>query len=653
MNTTTTVSLADPLMIGGVRLRNRLVATAHGTASVVDGMPDGEDARYWERLSRGGPGMIITGGTQVAKESLLRNRYLSEAFRRETIPGLRARAAAISSGGAVSVVQLGHLGRETLGANTTYPFVAPSDVISPREPAPSRVLSTAEVADIVDAFVASARNSVDAGFDVVELHGAHGYLIAQFLNAHVNTRTDRYGGSATNRVALVVEIIEGIRAALLDVPVGLRVSVENDHNGLSLDDFAELLSLIQERAPFDYLNLTYGSRGYYVRDMATTRPPLLGHTGELRSAIGVPLLLCSAFRKSADMTEALTSGAADMVGMARAHMADPEVSNKILQGREDEVRPCVACLEDCRSFDPTALCTVNPDLAPRGQDLRPGEAYVVAGPRAGGSSLAIVGAGPAGLECALTVARAGVGDVTVFDASDGIGGALAVATAAPNRSGWQDLLRFYERRLNQLDVTVKLGSPVSGTEAPDGFEHVVWAVGADELPRDIPGGLPVLRSTDYLGMPTEGRAWKTVVVLDDGFGWWPTVSSVEAACDRGAERVVVVTPATGFAAGIPAEARMQLMERLSGCQLDVVPISTVRVTEEGAVVLEHTLTGETRTLTADGLVTVGARHQRDLPAWEHPSTWAVGDCLSPRRVSHAVTEGRHAGRAVLAALTAD
>lgn len=377
-------ALGDPLEIGGVRLRNRLVTTAHGLAAVVDGMPDDYDARYWGRLARGGPGMVITGGTQVAKESVYRNRFLTEAYRRDVLPGLQARARAIKDGGAVAVVQLGHLGREMIGATTDYSFVAPSDVISPREPGPVRVLTTDEVAGVVDAFGVSARNSVDAGFDVVELHGAHGYLIAQFLNQHVNTRNDRYGGDAVGRATLLVEIIERLRQEVPGVPVWLRVSVESERDGLTLADFGELLPLVQERAPFDYLNLTYGSRGNYVRDRATTQPPLLRHSAELRTALGVPLSLCSAFRRSEHMTEALESGAADLIGMARAHIADPEVSNKILRGREDEVRPCVGCLQDCRNFDPTALCAVNPDLAPRGQELRPAEPYLLSGPPSGG-----------------------------------------------------------------------------------------------------------------------------------------------------------------------------------------------------------------------------------------------------------------------------
>ena len=507
------------------------------------------------------------------------------------------------------------------------------------------MLTTDEVDGVVDAFVMSARHSVEAGFEMIELHGAHGYLIAQFLNARVNTRQDRYGGSVVGRATFVIEILGGIRAALPGVPVGLRVSVENETGGLSLGDFHELLPAIQERAPFDYLNLTYGSRGYYVRDMATTTPPLLGQTSELRRSVGVPLILCSAFRRSEQMVEALATGAADMVGMARAHIADPEISRKLLDGREDEVRPCVACLQDCRSFDPTALCTVNPELAPRGQELRLAEPYVIAGPGRGGRTLAVVGAGPAGLECALTAARDGACQVTVFDAKLEVGGAIAVAGAAAHRSEWRALLDFYARNLARLGVTVRLGGAVSG---PDRARRVRPRRLGDRCGGGAGAGawpLRVLRSTDYLVDPPGGPG--TVVVADDGFGWWPTVSAVETALDRGAARVVVITPAAGFAAAIPAESRMQLIERLRGVQLDIVPLTRVSRTVASGVVTEHLLSGATTTVPADLLVTVGARRQRQLPTARHPSLQAIGDCVSPRKVSEAIAEGRRAGLAVV------
>jgi 2,4-dienoyl-CoA reductase (NADPH2) len=643
---------STPLQIGNLTLRNRMVATAHGIAAVKNGMPLSEDAEYWERLSHGGAAMIIAGGVQVAKESIFRNRYLSEAYNRDALPGFRERAAAMKSGGAIPVVQLGHLGAETLGGNTVYPFVSPSPVKTPRDQAPARALHEDEISKIVEGFAESARNSVEAGFEMVEIHGAHGYLIAQFLSSMMNTRQDRYGGSPEARITFLVEIIERIRDLIPDTPLGLRVSVENDPGGLSLDDFKQLLPMIHDRAPIDYLNLTYGNRGYYVRDMATRFPILLHQNTEaLRKLLGVPLLLCSGFRQPDEIEEALQSGAADLVGMARPFIADPDVARKFIEGRPEDVRPCVSCNQDCRSFDPTGLCTVNPDLAPQGEEIRPGEATILSGPQSGGRRVAVIGAGPAGLECALTLAKETQdAEVTVFDAASELGGALRTATSVETRQGWKALLRYYSYQLKKYNVHLQLGTQIDSEGQLEDFDHVVWAIGAEEEQVELESDIPVLRSTDFLNQESRELDGKRVAILDDGFGAWAAVSSVEDALYRGAQEVLLITPGTTFAATIPAESRLQLMERLKGKAVRILPLYTVEAVCNRQLELKHTLTGSALNEPADVLVTVGLRQQRELPVEPSPSSWGIGDVLSPRQVSHAITEGRHAGLDVLAAL---
>src|SRR5205823_5115561 len=170
-----------PLEAGKLSLRNRLVATAHSTGLARDGLPVEGDAEYWARLAEGGAAMAITGGTVVAATSTYRGRTRTEAFRPEAVPGMRRRARAIKDGGAVAICQLIHLGRETTGAPLWLAPVAPSPVRSPREPTAARTLSEEDVHGVVAAFATSAANALEAGFDGVELHGAHGYLISQFL----------------------------------------------------------------------------------------------------------------------------------------------------------------------------------------------------------------------------------------------------------------------------------------------------------------------------------------------------------------------------------------------------------------------------------------------------------------------------------------
>jgi 2,4-dienoyl-CoA reductase (NADPH2) len=644
--------LAQPIRLGGLVVRNRLVATAHGIGAVVDGIPTAGDAEYWATLSAGGAGMLIAGGTQVSLESTLRGRNLTEAYRPDAVSAMRRRAAAMRSGGAAAVNQLGHLGQETLGAAAFYPFVAASGIRSPREPTAHRILSTDDIRGVVDGFGLSAAHSADAGFDAIEIHAAHGYLIAQFLSGRYNTRSDRYGPDPDRRVRFLVEIIEAIRGAAPRTPVGVRLSVEPGvGSGLGEDDLLELVALVQDRAPFDYLNLSYGVRGHYVRDMATVRPPLLGTGARFRQVLDVPLVLASGFRDLPEAEAALTVGEADLIGMARAHIADPQVAAKWLAGAPETVRPCVACNEDCRTFEPTALCTVNPDLAPVGAVRRPAAPVLIGPPqrRTVTATVAVVGAGPAGLECAVTLAGAGSVDVRVFERSDRIGGQLATAAAAPHRDGWRRILDFYRRRCAALDVVVDHGSEIAHPDDLARFDCVVWATGAVEGESEADGPVPVCTSTAFLS----GRAdvevrGGHVLVADDGYGWWPTVSSMEQAFAAGAAKVTVVTPGGTFAGSLPSEGRVQLGERLPGHHLVVLPFHALAGPgADGGLNVRNLLSGTNSALDVDLVVAVGERRSNAAPSTTQTTTRAIGDCVVPRKVAHAVAEGRQAAVDIL------
>ena len=633
--------LNERVLVAGRTLRNRVVATAHGTAAVVDGMPLPSDVAYWGRLARGGPSMVVAGGISVGRTSTLRGRFLGEAWHAHAAAAYRPKAEAITSAGALAIAQLCHLGRETLGAPTFFPFEAPSAVRSPREPSPARVLTTDDCSAAVTSFVTSACMMIDAGFDGVEIHGAHGYLVAQFLNEHINDRTDRYGGDVAGRCTLLLEIIAGIRRERPEAVVGLRLSVENDPDGAGLDQLASVVRVIAERGPTDFLDLTYGNRLSYVPDMATTRPPLMDKSfadqlRAIRRSAAVPVLLCSSFHDRSDLEQVVVDGRADLVGMARPHIADPDLTLKLLDGRDDQIRPCVASNEDCRAFDPVGLCVVNPDLAPPGAKVRPAEP-VRRGPiRSGARHVTVVGAGPAGLEAAVTLGLARPDlPVVLVERSGRIGGQLVAAEASGTRPGWRRLLDFYERELRRAGVEVRLGTAV---QAGDIDGEVVWATGAEEKQPRPPSGLEVASETFLLDATMAPRR---PLVVDDGFGWWPSVSAVEVALARGAEQVTVTTPGTSWAAGIPADSRAQLTERLRGTRLEVVALAAVEMNEQGAVTVTVNDSDLRHMVHPDCLVRVGVRTSSPLPDTEG---WAIGDCVTPRRVAHAIAEGRAVGR---------
>jgi 2,4-dienoyl-CoA reductase (NADPH2) len=633
--------LGAPIDVGPVRLRNRFVATAHASGLVADGLAMPGDAEYWGRLADGGAAMLISGGTVTAPESTPRRRNLGEAWRPEVVPGWARRVDAIHAGGGVAVCQFVHLGRETLGAETWYAPVGPSAVRSPREPTAPRPLTDAEIEVLIEGHRASTVNAVDAGFDGVELHAAHGYLVSQFLAATTNVRPG--AADLEGRGDLLKRLLEVMRAAAPGRLLGVRLSVGGAREaGLDLDSLCALLPQVE--GLIDYVNLTVGVRTTYVRDMATERPPLLEDVPRLRSHVDVPLVVCQAFRDQSDMEAALARGA-DLVGMARPFIADPDLPRKILAGREREVRPCVSCNEDCRAFDPCLLCSVNPDLAPPGHRRRPAMPLQLARSAGDGGRVAIVGAGPAGLECALRLG--GRRPVTLWDERERIGGQLAIAAAAPHRRGWTRLLDFYASALERHAVELRLGRAPTADDL-ERYDEVVIAVGSEEA---VPDGTAVRSSDAIAAGPGSLAGVQRLVVVDDGFGWWPCVSAVELGAAAGVEDVTVVTPSASFAAAIPAESRVQFFERAGALRLRVVPLARLEAVFEGGVRLRAVLGGETSRVDADAVIVVGERRPRSW-SWlgeRSGGVRAVGDCVVPRRVQHAVSEGCAAAEQILRA----
>ena len=628
----------EPLQVGSLTLRHRLVGLPHGSGLVRDGLPLRGDEGYWGRVARGGVAMATIGGTVVAPESGYRGGNVVEAYREAAIQGLGARAEAIRAGGAVPVQQLVHLGRETLGAPGWYAPVGPSPVRSPREPTAPRSLTRGEVQGVIEAFVRSTRNVAEAGYDGVEVHAAHGYLVAQFLSPETNLRDDDYGGDLRGRMRMLDEIVAGVRALGSQLAVGVRLSLEP---GLDLAALAEIASALDDRV--DWISLTVGPRGEYVRDMATEVPPLLGELGPLRSAARVPLLVGQAFRTREQVDLALDEGA-DLVGFARPLIADPEFPRKLLEGRTHDIRPCVSCNEDCRLFDPVLLCTVNPHLALPGEPRRRAAPVVVRD--GGGGDVAVVGGGVAGLECALTLARAGR-PVTLLETAAELGGSVAAAARAPHRAGWRRIVDFYLAGIEAAGVEVRVRS--DATEL-DGFGEVVLATGAEETLPSIDGTGRARRSSDVIADGVDDA--ERVVVVDDGFGWWPCVSAVEVAISAGAA-VTVLTPSGTFAGGIPAEARTQLQWRLASARLEARSFVSPVAVEDGELLVRHRYSGQEERLPADLVVFVGERRPV-VPGFELPSNARVqliGDAVVPRRVAHAIAEGRAAADAILAAKT--
>ena len=618
--------LSDVVNVGEWRLRNRFVSTAHGTGAVIHGAPSADDVRYWEGVARGGAALVVLGGGALGPTGI-RQANRTEVWRTDAVPAMRHRARAISEQGAVPILQLTDLGRETLGSETFYATRSSSNRRSPREAVAPLPMTDSDLEDLVASYLRAGRNARAAEHAGVELHAAHGYLLGQMLSPHVAGSAARLG--AMRDVAR--HIVNELRG--MGLGVGIRLSVGDTADaGLDISMLGETLEELSDLLA--YVNVTVGMRGFYVRDMSTEHPPLLDLIPGIREACPLPLIVSHAFREREDMQAAVAAGA-DLVGLARPLIADPQLPNLLLAGRDDEVRPCVSCNEDCRSFAPSLLCSVNPDLAPFGEATRPGPPQVIRASTTPARSVSIIGAGPGGLEAAISLRSAGH-DATLHDANDHIGGALATAAAAPHRAGWRRLLDYYGNQLERLGVDVRLGHRVAGEEVADA-DAVILAGGSQEVPAPL-GCLTI--SEALLAGPESFHGCPSVTVVDDGFGWWPSTNVIEMLLDAGVEQVTFASPSAGFWGGIPGESRVQLNGRLPGRGLRLLAATTL-VTEASGLALRNSLGSDSWSLEGERVIV--ATERRPVPLVElpdGPSVHVIGDAVQPRKVAHAITEGR-------------
>ncbi len=285
--------LFSPFAKGRLATPSRLVILPHGTAMVREGNLTDDDIAYYEARTRGGVGMVITGAAIASPSSALRVRNLIEAWDENTRAMLGKRARVVQRNGAKMICQILHLGREFTGGDSEFPPAAPSAVRSPRDPYPPHELSDREIRTIIGDFARSAENIVKSGCDGVELHAAHGYLFAQFLSAAVNKRSDRWGGTPEKRLRFLLETVEAVRVrAGKDFVLGVRLSADEEiPDGLGVRDTVAICQALAATGAIDYVNITIGMRGAYVKDATWPEAPAATAAGIVRRECGLPVIL--------------------------------------------------------------------------------------------------------------------------------------------------------------------------------------------------------------------------------------------------------------------------------------------------------------------------------------------------------------------------
>lgn len=632
--------LFAPGRVGRRELRNRiLMAPMEKNLATAEGAVTEAYVDYCEARARGGAALILLESMYVDPAGR-NHRYQLGLHRDELIEGYRRLTHACHRHGALVGAELQFAGRETSARVTGVQPVAPSPVAcrvlaGGEQP---RALTAAEIQRLVEAFAAAARRAVAAGFDVVEIHGAHGYLVGQFLSPYTNHRSDAYGGDLERRLRFPLEVIAAVRAAVgPEVPVLYRLSAEEHvEGGLTLAEACRVAPRL-EAAGVDLLDVSagiYESAVWIVQPMEFPPGCLAGLARELRRQVRIPVSVAGRINDPAVAEAILERGDADFVTLGRALHADPDFPRKSQAGRLDEICPCVGCLtcSDLLGRDEPVGCLTNP-AAGRERALR-------SRPAAARRRVVVVGGGPAGLEAARVAALRGH-RVTLFERASEPGGQLLLARAVPGRQELAALVPYLARAVERAGGDVRLGVEATAelilAEEPD---VVVLATGARPGWPSTPGILdsPAVSPFDVLRRPPT-RPRRALVIGGGLLG--VAVSHVLAA---GGSEVVVVEPRPELAWELGLRPRWQYVASLRARPNVTVYLGATVEALEGDRACLHTEEGERSLDGFDLVVPSGPLVPEDSLAWAlreaapELELSPVGDCARPRTAYEAMQE---------------
>ncbi|WP_424184167.1 FAD-dependent oxidoreductase [Actinokineospora sp. G85] len=471
-------TLLSPLDLGFTTLRNRVVMGSMHTGLEDSPRDTGKLAEYFAERSRGGVGLIVTGGYAPNRTGWLKP-FASKMTTRAEAARHREVTAAVHEGGGKIAMQLLHAGRYAY-----HPLsVSASSIKAPINPFRPRALSSRGVRALIDDFARSAELARQAGYDGVEIMGSEGYLINQFLAPRTNKRTDEWGGSPENRRRLAVEVVRRTRAAVgADFIIVYRLSMaELVPDGQTWDEIVTLGQEV-EAAGATIINTGIGWHEARVPTIVTSVPraAFTSITAAFRPHVSIPVVTSNRINMPQVAEEVLTRGDADLVSMARPFLADPDWVRKAAEDRADEINTCIACNQACLDHifvNKKASCMVNPRAAR--------ETELVLLPARRAKRVAVVGAGPAGLSAAVTLGSRGHA-VDLFEAASEIGGQFDIARRIPGKEEFAETIRYYTRQLALTGVKVHLGRR-AGAEDLAEYDEVVLATGVRPRVPSIPG----------------------------------------------------------------------------------------------------------------------------------------------------------------------
>ncbi|MGM9614789.1 MAG: FAD-dependent oxidoreductase [Oscillospiraceae bacterium] len=491
--------LNQPLQVGKLTLKNRLLMTAMHTLYADKGLPSPRFNEFYWRRAEGGTGLVVVGACRFDEKGAvvstmdLTNDACIKPWQSFTA-GMRERDCPVA-------VQLYHAGRYMRGAAVPdgNGAIAPSAVYTPFTHETARAMTPEEIHAVIGAWADAARRAREAGFDAVEISGSAGYLISQFLSPLTNLREDEYGGSFENRCRFPLEVIAAVRKAVGDdYTVLLRYGAHTLVPGAGSSDDCRDFAVLAAQAGIDMLDLTGGWHESRTPQLTGEMPKaaLSYLAADIKNAVNIPVAMANRMGDPVEAEKALALGRCDVIAMGRALIADPDIGNHILAGTPERIRPCTSCNQGCLAgtfFEKPIRCLAN-GFAGREYQLK-------SEPAAAPQKLLVIGGGPAGMECALQAAKRGH-DVTLWEKSDHLGGQMALFSTFPTKEAFAELLRWYERTLPEAGVKIVLGKTANAEDVlSGGFDRCVLAHGRDYKPIPVeiaPDAVPVYTMLDII-----------------------------------------------------------------------------------------------------------------------------------------------------------
>lgn len=632
--------------IGNMALKNRIAFGEIATGGTNGHISKTTTDFYVER-ARGGVGLIMVGGISIDISGAI-GKYQARIDDDKYIPALKelVRLVHEASPGIKIGVELMHVGRQmNIHSSQVIPGmtpVSPSAGIKYLGDIEPRELTIKQIQFLESQYIEAAKRVKEAGFDCVELHGAHGYLINQFLSPFCNERNDRYGGTLENRVRFSSEIIQGIKQKCgKDFPVLMKINVEDymKQDGAITLEYAKTFAPLLAKAGVDELHVTCGQHESYI---PATGPYMIPRgvyadfAAEIKGIVNIPVGVINRINDPVVAEHILSSGKADIIWMTRALIADPEFPDKAAEGRVDEIRTCIAC-NTCIDL---ALqghgqdywkCAINPH-AHR-------ESSVAITKTLKSKRVLIVGGGPAGMEAARTLALIGH-NVTLWEKGRELGGQLILAAMPPHKEEFNSLTRYYSSQLNKLGVKVELRKEATATLVKELLpDAIIIATGSNMLIPKIPGvrGENVVSARDVLA--GKAKVGNRVIVLGGGEVGLETAQFLAAK----GKKVTIIEMLPELGKGMVRDIFNYIREQLEQYGTKMLADSRIEeITGEGAIIKQK---GRKRQVRADTVVlatgAIANRELFDTLQGIAPEIYLAGDCQYPGNIRSAIFQGAY------------